>query len=57
MNQESVELRELKKNVIGGRKWNNAINKVTHYELDGRGLHPGGVWDYYLEHIVHISVS
>lgn len=54
MNQESVELRELKKNVIGGRKWNNAI-KVTHYGLDGRGLHPGGVWDYYLGNIVHIG--
>jgi hypothetical protein len=41
--------------VIGGRKWNNAINKVTHYGLDGRGLHPGGVWDYYLGHTVHIG--
>jgi len=41
--------------VIGGRKWNNAINKVTHYGLDGRGLHPGGAWDYYLGHKVHIG--
>lgn len=55
MNQESDELCELKENVIGGRKWNNAINKVTHYGLDGRGLHPDGVWDYYLGHKVHIG--
>lgn len=39
--------------MIGGIKWNNAINKVTHYGLDGRGLRLGGVWDYYLGHKVH----
>lgn len=55
MNQESVELCELKKNVIGGRKWNNAINKMTHNGQDGRGLHPGGVRDYHLGHKVHIG--
>jgi len=55
VNQESDELCELKENVIGGRKWNNAINKVTHYGLDGRGLHPDGVWDYYLGHKAHIG--
>ena len=45
MNQESVEICELKNNMVGGRKWNNAINKVTHYGLDVRGSHPGTVWD------------
>jgi hypothetical protein len=45
VNQESVETCELKNNVVRGRKRNNAINKVTHYRLNGQGSHPGSVWD------------